>query len=109
MLRVKRLIPEMIRNTKNCIDPRGEDYLKKTLLNISQAMGCETVEEAADIIEDIFVRLELEIPQATTEQFEMLKTSVNPVRLKNHPVELTVDTIDMLYHQILKERVKNES
>ena len=105
----RKLFPEMIRNTKNCIDPRGEDYLKKTLLNISQAMGCETVEEAADIIEDIFVRLELEIPQATTEQFEMLKTSVNPVRLKNHPVELTVDTIDMLYHQILKERVKNES
>ena len=36
------------------------------------------------------------------EQYAELKTSVNPVRLKNHPIQLTVDTIDMLYHEILR-------
>lgn len=98
----RRLFPEMIRNTQACIDPRGEEYLKETLSDISRTMGCATAEEAAAKIEDIFVKLELEVPQATEEQFEMLKTSVNPVRLKNHPVQLTEETIDMLYHQILK-------
>ena len=34
--------------------------------------------------------------------FEILKKSVNPTRLKNNPVELDEDTIDMLYHKILK-------
>ena len=102
----RKLFPAMIQNTKTCIDPRGVEYLKETLLDISQAMGCTTAEEAAAKIEDIFVKLELEVPQATGEQFAMLKTSVNPVRLKNHPVRLTEETINELYHQILKERGK---
>ena len=110
ILCVRKLFPEMIQNTKTCIDLRGEDYLKKTLLDISQTMGCATAEEAAAKLEDIFVKLEFEVPQATKEQFELLKTSVNPVRLKNHPVELSEDIIDMLYHQILKRSEKeNES
>ena len=96
----------MVKHTDQCIDPRGEQYLKDTLLEIAGAMGCNTVEEAAAKLEDIFVRLELEVPQATEEQFEILKTSVNPVRLKNHPVRLTEETIDLLYHQILKEMSK---
>ena len=100
----RKLFPEMIQNTKTCIDPRGEDYLKETLLDISQAIGCTTAEEAAAKIEDIFVKLKLEVPKATTEQFKMLKTSVNPVRLKNHPVRLTEETIDMLYRQILQAK-----
>lgn len=102
----RKLFPEMVHNSKTCIDPRGEAYLKNTLLDISRAMGFGTAEEAAVKLDNIFVNLELEVPQATEEQFAMLKTSVNPVRLKNHPVRLTEETIDMLYHQILKERDK---
>ena len=52
---------------------------------------------------EIFDKLELEVPTATEEQLEVLKSSVNPVRLKNYPVKLTEKTIDMLYRQILKE------
>lgn len=100
----RRLFPEMIRNTQACIDPRGEEYLKETLSDISRTMGCATAEEAAAKIEDIFGKLELEVPQATGEQFKLLKSSVNPVRLKNHPVRLTEETIDMLYHQILQAK-----
>ena len=44
----------------------------------------------------------LEVPSASDEQFAVLKSSVNPVRLKNHPVRLDVETIDSLYHRILK-------
>lgn len=97
----RKLFPEMIRNMETCIDPRGETYLKEVLADISQAMGCNTAKKAADKLEELFVALELEVPAATKEQFVMLKTSVNPVRLKNHPVKLTEDVIDKLYRQIL--------
>ncbi|MBQ2028140.1 MAG: alcohol dehydrogenase, partial [Clostridia bacterium] len=91
----------MIENTDKCIDPRGENYLKDTLAETSQAMGCRDVKEAAEKLNSLFRSLELKVPAATSEQFELLKTSVNPVRLKNHPVALDMDTIDMLYHKIL--------
>ncbi len=92
----------MIRNTDKCIDPRGEAYLKKTLSEISAAMGCEDAQSGADKLAQIFEKLQLEIPAATTEQYEELKNSVNPERLKNHPIPLNTETIDLLYHEVLK-------
>ena len=96
------LFPWMIDNTDKCIDPRGEEYLKSVFGEIAEAMNCSTPKEAAAKIEKIFETLGLEIPTANEEDFEELKTSVNPVRLKNHPIGLDVETIDMLYHKILK-------
>ena len=96
------LFPWMVKNTDKCIDPRGEEYLKKTLNEIGVAMGCADAVTGADKLVEIFDKLGLEVPVATAEQYEELKTSVNPVRLKNHPIQLTVDTIDSLYHDILR-------
>lgn len=95
------LFPWMIEKTDKCIDPRGEEYLKTTLDEIGQAMGCVNAKAGAMKIKSIFDSLGLEVPTATVEQFETLKNSVNPVRLKNHPIALDVDTIDALYHKIL--------
>lgn len=95
------LFPWMIANMDKCIDPRGEEYLKNTLDEIGIAMGCKDAQEGSVKLAEVFRQLQLEIPTATKEQFELLKTSVNPVRLKNHPVALDMDTIDMLYHKIL--------
>ena len=95
------LFPWMVENTDKCIDLRGEDYLKTTLDEIGTAMGCENAREGAKKLRSIFDSLELEIPNATKEQFEILKNSVNPVRLKNHPIALDMDTIDIIYHIIL--------
>ena len=50
-------------------------------------------------------RLELEAPKPRPEDFEILKKSVDPVRLKNNPVPLDLGAIDSLYHQILSEKV----
>lgn len=102
MLCDKVLYPWMIQNTDKCIDSRGKNYLEKTLDEIGQAMGCKDAQSGAKVLTGIFNRLKLEIPAATEEQHKELKTSVNPVRLKNHPVSMDVETIDMLYHQILK-------
>lgn len=96
------LFPWMIQNTDKCLDPRGEEYLKNTLNEIAVALGEETSVDGAKKLQSIFAELELEIPTATDEQYEELKTSVNPVRLKNHPIKLDMDTIDALYHNILR-------
>ncbi len=95
------LFPWMIGNTEQCIDPRGEAYLKDTLNELGRAMGCEDAEGGAAKLEEIFRRLELAVPEADEVQYGELKTSVNPDRLKNHPIALDEDTIDRLYHRIL--------
>lgn len=95
------LFPWMVENTDMCIDPRGKSYLKETLDQIGQAMGCEDAKGGAEKLVVIFDELGLEVPMATADQFEILKNSVNPVRLKNHPIALDTDTIDALYHRIL--------
>jgi alcohol dehydrogenase class IV len=95
------LFPWMAESTDKCTDPRGEEYLKATLDEIGRAMGCKDATEGAEKLRTIFDSLELEVPTATAEQFGILKNSVNPVRLKNHPIALDVDTIDSLYHIIL--------
>ena len=92
----------MIHNTDKCIDPRGEEYLKSTLNEIGRSMGCETASDGAEKFNRLFNSLELEVPSATEEQYEELKTSVNPVRLKNYPITLDTETIDKLYHEILR-------
>ncbi len=96
------LFPRMIRDLDKCIDPRGKDYLKETLQDIADTMGCDTPEQAAEKVNTIFSRLEFEIPAANEAQFCELKTSVNPVRLKNHPVAMDEETINELYHEILR-------
>lgn len=91
----------MINNTDKCIDSRGREYITCTLDEIGQAMGCADARSGAEKLISIFNKLELDVPTATANQFVELKASVNPVRLKNHPIELDVDAIDMLYHKIL--------
>lgn len=92
----------MIDNTDKCIDHRGEEYLKKTLDEIGHAMGCVNAKSGAEKLVEIFNMLELEVPKASLEQYEELKTSVNPDRLKNHPIALNVETINKLYHEVLR-------
>ncbi len=96
------LFPWMLKNIDKCIDPRGERYLKTVFSEIGTAMGCDTPRQAAEKLEYIFENLGFEVPEANARQYEELKTSVNPVRLKNHPIQLTEDTIDSLYHDILR-------
>lgn len=96
----------MIENTGRCIDPSGEAYLVRTLDEIGRAMSCADANEAAIKLKGIFDSLELEVPTATEEQFEVFRNSVNPVRLENHPMALDVETINFLYHEILNGEVK---
>ena len=96
------LFPWMVKNTDKCIDPRGKGYLRRTLDEIGEAMGCGDAMGGARKLVAIFEKLGLEVPEATTEQYEEMRTSVNPVRLKNHPIALDEQTIGKLYHEILR-------
>ena len=68
-------------------------------------MGCETPTEAISLFRQMMVEMELENPVAVNreEEQEMLSMSVNPVRLKNNPVELGVDVMYFIYGIILKD------
>ena len=96
------LFPWMIDNTDKCVDPRGEGYLNRTLNEIGVAMGCGSAREGAEKLNAIFTGLELSVPEANEEQFAEMRVSVNPIRLKNHPVSLDEKTIDELYRRILR-------
>ena len=102
------LFPYMIAHTDRCIDARGEAYLKETFMQIAYAYDCRTPEEAAEKLRSIvYDRLQMPVPQNVTEEdIRILTTSVNPVRLKNHPIRLDEETIDRLYRQILSGEKK---
>ncbi len=96
------LFPWMIENTDRCIDVRGREYLDRTLDEIGLALGCKDAASGAQKLAELFDSLSLDVPISGEEQFRILKTSVNPVRLKNHPIKLDAETIDDLYHKILR-------
>lgn len=96
------LWPWMIKNTDKCVDPRGQAYLKSAFVDIARTMGVDTAEEAVEKFASLYDELELMKPSDVKENdFGILKTSVNPDRLKNNPVKLDVDTIERLYREIL--------
>ena len=96
---MRRLFHHMVANIDKCIDPRGEGYLKKTLDSIGMALGSKNAEDGAYLFASLFDEFDLLIPEVTEEQLTVLATSVNPVRLKNHPVKL--DDVSALYREIL--------
>lgn len=95
------LFPWMTENAAKLVLLPGGERLDQALYEIATAMGCLDANAAARKFLNIFSSLRLDVPRATEEQFEILRRSVNPVRLKNHPVALDERTIDMLYRKIL--------
>lgn len=101
---VKVLWPYMAEHTADCIDPRGEAYFQKTLEELAQVMGCGDVEASIRKYNDMLEKLSLKVPVMNHEgELDMLKRSVNPDRLKNHPVLLTEETLESLYRQIFRK------
>lgn len=93
----------MINHIDKCIDIRGEEYLKKVFVDISYAMGCKTPEEAVLVFNQMMSEMEMQkpVPVNLDDELGILVHSVNPVRLKNNPVELDEQTIMSIYKEIL--------
>lgn len=93
---VDQLLPHMAANLDRCIDPRGPEQIRSALSRIDDAMVGTTFHR-------LLSELALPLPVPAEGDYALLKTSVNPDRLKNHPVALDEDTIDTLYHQIFNQ------
>lgn len=98
----RKLFPWMIHHIDKCIDIRGTDYLKNVFQQIAESLGCTDADSVCIMLEQLYQKLELAIPQAGPEDYGILKESVNPIRLKNHPVQLDEESIVHLYHEILQ-------
>lgn len=95
--------PYMAAHPEGCIDVRGEAYLRETFEEIAKAMGCNSVEESIQKFRSILAELEITAPvMGDKKELEVLKSSVNPVRLKNNPVLLDEDTLENLYRRIFE-------
>ena len=85
----------MLAHPEKCIDSRGIEYLKKTLSEIS--VGLEWFKA-------LLCELGAEYPKAADreKEIDILTGSVNPVRLKNFPTELTSEVLRGMYERIVK-------
>jgi len=93
----------MIENLDKCIDARGSEYLADIFTKIANTMGANTPAEAIAIFRQMMVDMELGSPVANEREreLEILSSSVNPIRLKNNPIELDTETIRGLYQIIV--------
>lgn len=94
----------MLSHMDKCLDVRGSEYLNSVFSLIAQSMGSSSPDDAILLFEKMMQDMELANPVANNreEELDTLSTSVNPVRLKNNPVELDEMTIRSLYETIVK-------
>lgn len=87
----------MLEHTDDCIDGRGLDYLRSTMAQISEMISLER-------FKSMLAKLEMKSPEAIARdtELEILVQSVNPDRLKNNPVALSVDVLKGMYRRIVK-------
>ena len=81
----------------DCVDTRGNGYLKKTLSEISDLITLNQFKE-------MLKKMDMQFPKAIDKENELdiLVKSVNPVRLKNNPVALSTDVMRKMYGRIIQ-------
>lgn len=94
----------MIDHIDMCIEKRGAEYLNGIFNDIASTLGAKSPSEAIAIFRDMMEQMELANPIANNKENELavLSISVNPVRLKNNPIELSETIIRSLYDSIIK-------
>lgn len=100
---VSQLWSYMISHMEYCVDPRGETYIYEMFDSLAAAMDCPDMKSSRDKFACIVDELGFRPPLMNTDkEFDVLKTSVNPVRLRNNPIGLDPEVIDRLYCEILE-------
>ena len=94
----------MLGHMEKCLDLRGSHYLDSIFFAIARAMGCSTPIEAIIKFREMLVHMDIKNPVSDdrTSELSLLTSSVNPIRLKNNPVELDEETINVLYEIIVQ-------
>ena len=95
----------MIGHMDKCVDHRGSEYLTSIFSSLAQTMGCQNPSEAIAKFRQMLADMEIGNPTSDishrTSDIEILSKSVNPIRLKNNPVEMDEQTIKKLYEIIV--------
>lgn len=93
----------MVDNMDKCRDPRGKEYLDDIFRQISLSMGCKDVMDAIGKFRNILLkcRINMDGKELNEERLSLLANSVNPIRLKNNPVQIMEDDINYIYINIL--------
>lgn len=93
----------MLSRMDKCKDARGSEYLASIFYQIAQTMGCSNPVDAIETFHQMLVDMDIQKPvsNSRTSDISLLTTSVNPVRMKNNPVELNERTIHALYDIIV--------
>lgn len=100
---VAQLWPYMLAHLEDCCDARGKEYLTEMFQKLVDAMEKETPQKAAEAFQMLLLNLGMTFPlgKGNREDVEKLASSVNPVRLKNHPIRLPHDAVAAMYARIL--------
>lgn len=94
----------MVDNMDKCIDIRGNNYLDSVFQDIASSMGCVTPGKAIEKFRSMLADLEMKSPvsEHLSSDISILTSSVNPIRLRNNPIELENSTIMEIYRLIVK-------
>ena len=94
----------MLNHMEKCLDSRGLEYLCFIFYKIAEAMGSQTPTEANAKFREILAEMDIQDPVSNDRKSDIsiLASSVNPIRLKNNPVELTVREFNAIYGNIIK-------
>lgn len=103
---MSKLYPYVLEHLDDHNDPRGRDYLAKTLDEIAQAMGTDSREKGCECYVKLVEELGLNVPETENVDYDLLINAVNPDRLSNNPVRLDKDAIACLYEEIFNKLEK---
>ena len=92
----------MVDNMDKCRDPRGKEYLDDIFRQISLSMGCIDLMDAIGKFRNILLkcRINMDGKELDDELLSLLANSVNPIRLKNNPVQIMRDAINNIYKDL---------
>ena len=93
----------MLSHPEKCVDNRGSAYLFDVFGDIAKSMETNIPAEAIILFRDMMNEMELGYPKSDRMELDinLLSSSVNPVRLKNNPIELNEVSAKQLYLQLL--------
>lgn len=93
----------MIDHMDQVKDSRGQIYLDRTFIDIADAMGSGNARKAIASFRQMMLDMGLSNPVSENKEEDLLvlSQSVNPVRLKNNPIDLSSDVISALYSTIV--------
>lgn len=84
-------------HVNDTIDPRGAKYLRGVMDTLSALMGCDNAQSAASAFEQRLRQWQIAPPLIPRDMHDALAQSVNPERLGNTPVPMTIEVLRDLY------------